>query len=139
MIRVRASNPLSAMWIGLKKTGGFIYQTYMTIERMIISRTVGIEKVSGPVGIVKMGSEIAHGGITKLLYFLGFLSATLAVINFLPLPIVDGGLLIFLIIEKIKGRPVNLKLQMVTQLIGLVLIIVAFVAITLQDIIKWND
>lgn len=138
-VLVRVKNPLRAMWIGIKKTGAFIYQTYMTIERIIITRTVGIEKISGPVGIVKMGSEIAHGGMVRLLYFLGFISATLAVINFLPFPIVDGGLMVFLIIEKIKGRPVSLKLQMVTQLIGLVLIIGAFVFITIQDIIRWGQ
>jgi membrane-associated protease RseP (regulator of RpoE activity) len=136
MIVLQAKNPLRAMWIGIKKTEYYIYQTYLTIERMIITRTVGIEHISGPVGIVRMGSEIAGGGMTKLLYFLGFISASLAVINFLPFPIVDGGIMVFLLIEKIKGQPVSLKLQAITQLVGLVLIIGAFVFITIQDIVK---
>ena len=136
---LRTSNPIEAVAIGVKKTVYFVLNVYNTMERMIFTRTVGVEQLSGPVGIVKMGSEIAHGGMVRLLYFLGFISATLAVINFLPFPIVDGGLMVFLIIEKIKGRPVSLKLQMVTQLIGLVLIIGAFVFITIQDIIRWGQ
>ncbi len=137
-VMLQASNPVRALWIGMKKTGYFVYSTYLTIERIIISRTVGIERISGPVGIMKMGKDVAGVGIAKLLYFLAFISVSLAVINFLPLPIVDGGIMVFLIIEKIKGKPVSLRLQVITQLVGLALIIVAFVFITIQDIIKWN-
>ena len=135
---LRAANPLAAVRIGIKRTVRLVQQTYVTIERIIFSRTVGVDKLSGPVGIVKMGAQAASVSIVKLLYFLGIISASLAVINFLPLPIVDGGLMVFLIIEKIKGSPVNLKLQFITQLVGLALIIFVFAFITLQDIVNWS-
>ena len=89
------------------------------------------------MGIVKIGSEFARAGLTKLLYFLAIISANLAVINFLPIPIVDGGLMGFLIIEKIKGSPVSLKVQVVTQIIGLAAIIITFVVVTIWDLQKW--
>jgi regulator of sigma E protease len=64
------------------------------------------------------------------------ISANLAVLNFLPLPIVDGGLMVFLIIEKIKGSPVNLKVQMATQVVGIILLGAVFLYVTLQDLTK---
>jgi len=95
-----------------------------------------VEQISGPVGIVQMGSEVARQDFVKMLYFLALISANLAVINFLPLPIVDGGLFIFLIIEKIKGSPISVRVQIATQLIGLALIIGIFLFVTINDIQK---
>ncbi len=135
-ITLRETNPVKASLIGLRKTWYFIEQVYITMQRMIIDRSLDVDQVSGPVGIFKMGSEVAAAGFPVLMYFLALISANLAVINFLPLPIVDGGLFIFLLIEKIKGSPVNMKVQVATQLIGLVLIIGIFIFVTIQDIQK---
>jgi regulator of sigma E protease len=133
---VRETNPIKAMWIGIRKTWYFIEQVYLTMHRMIFSRSMSMDQVSGPVGIFKMGSEFAAAGTPVLLYFLALISANLAVINFLPLPIVDGGLFVFLLIEKIKGSPISLRVQVATQVIGLVLIIGIFVYVTIQDLWK---
>ena len=133
---LRHTNPVVAMWTGVRRTYFFIAQSYLTMKRMVFEQTVGVEHISGPVGIVKTGAALADAGFVKLIYYLAFISANLAVINFLPLPIVDGGLMIFLLIEKIKGRPVSLKTQAVTQVIGLVLIITAFVFVTYLDFQK---
>lgn len=132
-IMVKADGPIDAIAIGVKKTIYFIANVYATMDRMIFSRSVGVENLSGPVGIVKIGRDVARVGMLELLYFLAMISANLAVINFLPLPIVDGGLMVFLLIEKIKGSPVNLKVQMATQVIGLILIGAAFIFVTIQD------
>jgi regulator of sigma E protease len=133
---VRETNPVEAMMIGVRKTFYFITQVYITMKRMIITRSMGIDQISGPVGILQTGSQVAAAGPTKLMYFLALISANLAVINFLPLPIVDGGLFVFLLIEKIKGSPISMKVQVATQLIGLVLIIGIFVVVTIQDVVK---
>jgi membrane-associated protease RseP (regulator of RpoE activity) len=132
--KLREPNPLKAMMIGVRKTIYFMDQVYVMIQRMLVSRSVGLDQVSGPVGIVKMGSDLAERDFVKLLYFLALISANLAVINFLPLPIVDGGLFIFLIIEKLKGGPIPMRVQVATQLIGLAMIIGIFLYVTLQDI-----
>ena len=124
------------MFIGLHKTYYFILQVYETMNRMIFSRSVGVEALSGPLGIVSIGGQIARAGLVEFLFFLAIISANLAVINFLPLPIVDGGLMVFLIIEKIKGSPVSLRVQVATQMIGLFLIIGAFIFVTYQDVLR---
>jgi len=133
---VRETNPLVAMQIGADKTYYFILQVYVVMKRIIFSRSVGVENISGPVGIVRAGGQFAEAGIPQLLFFLAIISANLAVINFLPLPIVDGGHMVFLLIEKIKGSPVSIRIQMATQLVGLALIAAAFLYVTLQDIMK---
>ncbi|MCH7721120.1 MAG: site-2 protease family protein [Planctomycetes bacterium] len=133
---LRTSNPIVAMGIGIRKTEYFILSVYTTIRRMVFSRSVGVENLAGPLGIIKIGSDVAKRGFADLLYLLAILSANLAVINFLPLPIVDGGLMVFLIIEKIKGAPVSVKTQAVTQVIGLALIALVFVFVTYQDVLR---
>ncbi len=136
MITLRKTNPIAAMKLGVKKTYFFVMQVYQVLERMIISRTLGVDKISGPVGIVDLGSKMASAGFVDLLWFLALISANLAVINFLPLPIVDGGLMVFLIIEKIKGSPISVRIQVATQVIGLVLIATAFLYVTLNDLAR---
>lgn len=131
---MRETNPFKAIMIGVRKTYFFVRSVYVFGERMLIKRSVGFENVSGPVGILQMGSAAARNDFVVLLYFLALISANLAVVNFLPLPIVDGGLFVFLIIEKIKGAPVSLGVQMATQMIGLVLIAGIFLFVTFNDI-----
>lgn len=136
LVMVRETNPVKAMMIGVNKTYYFIVQVYVMMKRMIVTRSMGLEQVSGPVGIIKMGSDVAGMGIPSLMYFLALISANLAVINFMPLPIFDGGVFVFLLIEKIKGKPVSIKVQVATQIIGLTLIIGVFLFVTFQDIAK---
>ncbi len=135
-IVIRETNPLKASLIGLRKTAYFIEQVYLTMQRMIFDRTMSVEQISGPVGILQAGSQVAQAGTPQLLYFLALISANLAVINFMPLPIMDGGLFVFLLIEKIKGSPLSIRVQVATQLIGLALIIGIFLFVTFQDLQK---
>jgi len=136
MTLLRKTNPIDALAVGVRKTYYFVVQVYQVMERMIFSRSLGVENISGPVGIVRMGSRMAEKSWIDLLYFLAIISANLAVINFLPLPIVDGGLMIFLIIEKIKGSPVSMRVHVATQVVGLILIVSAFLFVTIQDIFR---
>ena len=133
MVLLRGENVLDAVQIGVHKTYYFILQIYTFLERMIFTRSLGLESMSGPLGIFDMGGQVARADFVKFLFFLAMISANLAVINFLPLPIFDGGLMVFLIIEKIKGSPVSLRVQVATQMIGLFLIIGAFLFVTYQD------
>ncbi len=133
----RELNPFKAVWAGTMQTYYWVAKTYLTLRRLIFTRSVGVEHMSGPVGIVRIGSRIARADKIEMLFFLALISANLAVINFLPLPIVDGGLMVFLFIEKIKGSPVSIRTQVVTQLIGIALIGTRFVLITVKDIADW--
>ena len=133
---LKGENALDAVRIGLYKTYYFVVQVYQTMQRMIFSKSVGVENLSGPLGIVSIGGKIARAGLVEFLFFMAIISANLAVINFLPLPIVDGGLMVFLIIEKIKGSPVSLRVQVATQFIGLFLIVGAFLFVTYNDALR---
>ena len=132
-VRVSTSNPLEASWIGIEKTHQFIVQTYLTLVRLF-QGTVGVSDLRGPVGIVDEGRRVAVRGWPYIMFFLGLLSVNLAVINFLPIPIVDGGQMVFLIIEKIKGSPVSAAVQQGALIVGLVILGLIFVTTTFYDI-----
>jgi regulator of sigma E protease len=77
-------------------------------------------------------------GVLKLLFFLCMLSINLAFINVLPIPLLDGGHLFFLVIEKLQGRPVSERVFGYSQVVGLVLILTLLVYVTYNDIMRWS-
>lgn len=128
-------NPIRAIQMGFEETWTFVLHTYLTIDRLIRG-TVGVEQLRGPVGIVHLGTTIAERGFMYIIFFLAMISVNLAVINFLPLPIVDGGLFLFLIYEKLKGRPPSIAFQNAATIAGLVLIVGLFLMVTYNDIAR---
>ncbi len=133
MTTVKATGPVEATMIGLDKTGQFIQQTYITLLRLV-QGTIGVKNLRGPVGIVDEGAKIAAQGFAYYLFFLGLISINLAVLNFLPIPIVDGGLMVFLLIEKLKGSPASPKVQVAVSLVGVVGLACVFLYVTFNDI-----
>lgn len=131
-VSVVGDDPMEATALGFTKTHQFITQTYMTLVRLT-QGTVPADKLSGPVGIVHQGTIIAKRGWQYLLFFLGLISVNLAVINFLPIPITDGGQAVFLAIEKIKGSPVSVRFQTAATLVGLALLGCVFLFVTFND------
>jgi regulator of sigma E protease len=118
LVPVSAADPVSATVLGFKKTHMFVLQTYVTIQRLF-ERSVPISEARGPVGIVSAGTQIYKQGWTYYLFFMALISVNLVVMNMLPIPILDGGQLVFLAIEKIKGSPVSIEIQTVATYIGL--------------------
>jgi regulator of sigma E protease len=132
----KADGPGEAIKMGMKKTYMFIAQTYVTLKRLV-TRDVSPKTLVGPVGIVTLSYKIvASQSMTYYIYFLGLISSVIAVMNLLPLPIVDGGVIVLLIIEKIKGSPVSAKVQEIISYAGLVLIISLFLWLTYNDILN---
>ena len=126
-------NPYTAVKMGTNYLFSQIWQVYTFLTKLA-NRDMSTQNVAGPVGIFNMAIERAKMGTGDLLYFLAFLSVNLAVINFLPMPVMDGGLMVFLIIEKIKGKPLSLKTQMISTMVGLAAIILIGLYVTIQDI-----
>jgi len=124
----------AAAW-GASETRDFILQFYVTLHRMFQGR-VSYKSMMGPVGIFNAGRHFADRGTDWLIWFLSMISANLAVVNFLPIPIVDGGLFTFLIVEKIQGRPISAKTQSIAQFVGLAIILSVFLLVTYQDIMR---
>ena len=98
--------------------------------------SVSYKNMMGPVGIFNAGRAFAYKGNDWLIWFLAMISANLAVVNFLPIPIVDGGLFTFLIVEKIQGKPLGAKTQSIAQVVGLAIILSVFLLVTYQDIAR---
>jgi regulator of sigma E protease len=136
LITIRKThNPVEAMGWGVLETRDLILQFYVTLQRMF-GGTVSASNLMGPVGIVGAGAKFAFKGTDWLVWFLAMISANLAVVNFLPIPIVDGGLFLFLIIEKIQGKPLSRRAQEYAQLVGLALILSVFLMVTYNDIAR---
>lgn len=129
----KTSNPLIAAEWGVTETRDFLQQFYLTLQRMV-QQSVSYTNMMGPVGIIHAGAELAYRGTDWLLWFLAMISANLAVVNFLPIPVVDGGLFMFLIIEKIKGKPLSPRTQSIATMVGMALLLGVFLLVTIQDI-----
>ena len=131
----QTKNFVQAAGWGMEETRDLIVQFYITLQRMFAG-SVPVENMMGPYGIVKAGATFASKGMDYLIWFLAMISANLAVVNFLPIPIVDGGLFTFLIIEKIQGKPLSPKVHSIAQLVGIVMIASVFIFVTYQDIMR---
>ena len=94
------------------------------------------DQVAGPVGIAVLTGQISSLGWIYLLQFVALLSLNLAFINILPLPALDGGRLLFIVIEKITGRPTKAKIEAVIHNIGFILLLVLIVFVTFQDVLR---
>ncbi len=92
--------------------------------------------LSGPVDIAAIAGRAASKGLLSLFYFTGVLSMSLGIMNLLPLPALDGGHLILLLIESIKRKPLSPKAYQVIMLIGPSLFLILTLVVTYQDIVK---
>ncbi len=128
-----AANAVQAVAMGLDHTKKFVLNVYSTL-RGLSRGTVDPSNLHGIVGITKIGYDVQRRGTVWLWYVLAMVSVNLAVANFLPLPIVDGGLFLLLILEKIRGKPLSLKVQTVIQTVGIVLLAGLFIFVTYNDI-----
>jgi regulator of sigma E protease len=125
-------NPAAAVLWGFRETWDFIAMTSATLADTFRG-TISYKEFSGPVGIGSMAIQAGREGIIYFIYFMAVISVSLAVLNFLPLPVVDGGYAVFLLIEKVRGKPLPLKVQNIIAMVGWVLLISFFVLLT------WND
>ncbi len=130
---LKADNPLHAVGMGTAETHRWMMMTYATFVRLF-EGSVKVEHLKGPVGIAHIGTVVASQGTLRLLFFLALVSVNLAVVNFLPLPIVDGGQFLFLVFEQIRGKPVPIAFQNLATLAGLALIGCMFLIVTFNDI-----
>lgn len=131
----KAPNAIAAVGWGLKKTWQFIAQSVITLQRLI-SQDVSPESLMGPVGIVSVSYKIASRSLVDYIYFLGLISSCIAVMNLLPLPIVDGGVIVLLLIEKLRGKPLSEKMQEIISYAGIAFLLAVFLWLTYNDILR---
>lgn len=108
---------------------------FSILSEIVVSGKTSVA-VSGPVGIFFFAEDTRTLGIAYFLQFIGMLSVNLGVINFLPIPALDGGRILFLAIEKIKGRRVNPNVENIIHTVGFAFLILLMVLVTYKDLIK---
>ena len=117
------------------KTGALFKQMFITLEGLFTGK-IGVSQLSGPVGIYNIVGEQAKSGIENIVYLIALLSINVGFINLLPLPAFDGGRILFLIIEKIKGSPVKPETENMIHNIGFFLLLALMIYVTFNDILK---
>ncbi len=117
------------------KTKSLFKQMWVTLEQLFTGG-VKMNQLSGPVGIFSIVGEQAKDGVASLIYLMAFLSINVGFINLLPFPGFDGGHILFIVIEKIKGSPVKPETENIIHTVGLFLLMALMVYITFNDILK---
>lgn len=126
-------DPGTAIWQAIKQTGYVISASGQAVGQMI-SGSRSTNDLGGPIRIAVMSSQVAAGGIAGLAFFLAVISISLGLINLVPIPVLDGGHLLFNFFEALLGRPLKPQIQNIGQTVGLVLIIALMVWVTGKDI-----
>jgi regulator of sigma E protease len=124
---------LGSFALGFKRMKVVSQQVFLTLKGLVLRR-VEVKNLSGPVGIVHVIYRISEFGIGTLIYFMAMISVNLGILNLLPFPILDGGHLLFLLIEKIKGSPVDVRIQEIVTTIAFFLIIALALFVTFHDL-----
>ena len=122
MMFIQRYGPVDALYQGFVRTGELIVFTFSSIKKMLMG-LISTSSLSGPVSIAKMASATASSGFIPYMEFLALLSVSLGVLNLLPIPVLDGGHLMYIAIEAVSRRPVSERLQIWGQQLGLVLIL----------------
>jgi len=128
-----------ALWEGLKKTYQYTELTAVGIAQFLSNAVTGdsdFSQVTGPVGIVNAVGDAADSGLTNLLLFTALISINLAVINVLPFPALDGGRLLFIVIEGITRKQIKTQVANAFNVVGFALLMLLMVVVTYHDIAK---
>ncbi len=131
----RGEGAFDSIAIGVDETKYAMLSTYLTLARLV-QGSVKVEHLNGPVGIAHVGTILADRGLIWLLFFMAVVSVNLAVINFLPMPIVDGGHMVYLLYEQFTGKRVSVAVQNVATIAGLALIGTCFLVVTYNDLAR---
>ena len=132
---VRCDTVGSAIARGAAMSTDLVKQIYLTLKRMATG-DVGAKNLGGIIRISQVSYRAAERGMAWLLYMMAMLSLNLAIVNLLPVPMLDGGHLLFLLIERIKGSPVSARVFGYSQMAGLVFVLFLVLFVTYNDILQ---
>ena len=128
-------NPLMAVWLGIQQTASLTEKTLSFLGQVISGRQ-GSEGIGGPLRIVQYAGITFQSGIENFILFLAVLSINLGLINLFPIPILDGGHLLFFAVEAIRGRPLGPQAQEYGFRFGLILVLILMVFVTWNDLVQ---
>lgn len=127
---------LKSFVLGINKTLDLTVMTYKALWRMITGKLSMRESITGPLGIFYITSKAANLGIVALLHLVAVLSVSLCIFNLLPLPVLDGGHIVLLAIEKIRGRQLGIRAERVITQVGFTLIVSLAIFATYNDVLR---
>ena len=125
--------------LGIRKTWGLTTLTYRALGRMITGQMSIRESVTGPLGIFFITKQAASHGLIALLHLVAVLNISLAIFNLLPFPVLDGGHIALLALEKIRGKGISVKTEQWLANAGLTVIIMMALLVTYNDVLKFGD
>ena len=126
---------LSALKYGFVGTFKSIESVFNILGKLITGK-IGADNLSGPIGVYSVIDTIKSQGLENLIYLTAYLSVNVGVINLIPIPVFDGGRILILLIEKIKGKKANPKLETWLNNIGAILLIILMIYVAINDILK---
>jgi regulator of sigma E protease len=132
----RIYNPITAAQRGLRQTVLWLGRVYLNLKQFAFGQ-VSTKAVGGPVAIAQWSINMAGKGVGTFMDFLGMLTVSIAVLNFLPLPPFDGGHVLFVLIDAIKRKPVSMRVRTFVWLAAWIGVLLLFVLITYRDILRW--
>jgi regulator of sigma E protease len=128
-------SPSHSLQLALQHTTSLTREVFVVLGRLI-SGGVSLRTLAGPLGIAQMAGEVARAGFSTLLSFIAFVSINLCILNLLPIPILDGGHLLFLAIERLRGKVLSSRTQEIAQRIGAGILISLIILVTFNDIMR---
>lgn len=126
-------SPLAAIPVALETTWHYSFTTLKMMGRMLIGKA-SVENLSGPISIAQYAGQSADMGLAPFIKFMALVSVSLGVLNLLPVPVLDGGHLLFFALEAIKGRPVSDRIQNFFQQVGIALLMSLMALAMVMDV-----
>ena len=134
-VTIERLNPFQSAAQGVLQTWQIAKLTVLAIGK-IITGTVSAKTVGGPIMIAQLAGQQAEAGIINFIFFMALLSVNLGIINLLPIPVLDGGHLLFFLIEAVTRKPLNLKMREVAQQVGIFVLILLMIYVFYNDIAR---
>jgi len=131
----RRVGPLAAAGAALSQTWAITELTVVSVVKMI-QGTLSAKNLGGPIMIAEMAGQQAREGVVNLVFFTALISINLAILNILPIPVLDGGHLLFFAIEALRGRPVSIRVREIAQQAGMFILMMLMVLVFYNDIAR---
>ena len=132
---VRDLNPFQALSESIIQTWKISKLVVISIVK-IIQGTVSVKNIGGPIMIAEMAGQQAREGVVNFIFFIALLSVNLGILNILPIPVLDGGHLIFFFIEAATGHPVSIRVRVIAQQAGIFILILLMIFVFYNDIAR---
>ena len=135
-LKMEQVNPLAAVWLGTQETWSIIDRTFSFIGGLFTGRECA-DQLGGPIRIAQISGQVASLGFTPVLQLAGMLSVSIGLLNLFPIPLLDGGHLMFYLVEAGRGRPLSAKAQEIGFRIGFAMVVMLMIFTFINDTSPW--